>query len=191
MIGERLKGIGASLINAVGFIIVFFLFTAVIGSMVGEGFKDLSLDNLGEAIAQNDVTVGLLVAGFFIGTGLLVVLFGRYVRPRVAMLLGAEDQESTTGTELEYTKKAILVTILTLFVVGIVVIMFITAFNSFLGNIHPDINIIDFETLTSAITMSDPGFWFWYIIGLLILATIVDVFGRNTTRISAGITNRL
>jgi len=168
------------------FILVLGVITTFVGSQVGEGFKDISLTTLGQGISQfgDNPLLVLVVAFYFIVVGFLVLLIGKFVTPNIGKALGLEIDKD----EITTNKKAYLVTF---FLTGLVTVLIIGAFNDFLQEINPDVNIIDLGTLSNAITETNPMFWAVLIIGLIVLGLIVSFFGKYITSFRDAIPDKL
>ncbi|MCV0393639.1 MAG: hypothetical protein K5790_10195 [Nitrosopumilus sp.] len=174
------------ILNAVLFLVVLGIIFAGVGMLVGDGFKDITLESLGQAIAQtgDDPVAGFILVmvslGFFVIIGALVFLFGKYVRVGIGKIFGLAEPEGDIDTD----KKAYIVTFL---FTGIITFIFIVAFASFLQGVNPDVNITDLGTLTNAISQESPQFWIVFILGLIGLGAIVGYMGRKINSIREGV----
>lgn len=183
---QFVKGILTDLLNALAFLVVLGIFFSVIGMLVGDGFKDIDLNSLGQAISQigADPFGGLILVfvslGFFVGIGAIVLFFGKYVRRGIGRLFGLDEPES----DISANKKAYVVTLL---FTGIITFIIISAFASFLEGINPDVDITNLSTLVNAINQETPEFWIVFILGLIGLGAIVGWAGRNINRFREGV----
>lgn len=185
MKGQLFKGLATDLINAIGFIIALGLFVSVVGMLVGEGFKDINITTLGESaslVFENPLLLGVSFL-FFVGVGALVFIFGKYVRPQIGKMFGVKEPESDITTN----KKAYLATF---FLTGIITVVILSAFGSFLTGLNEDVNIVDMSTLVNALSSSSPEFWVVFVLGLIGLGMIVGFFGRHINSIREGIPDR-
>lgn len=186
MKNQFIKGILTDLVNAVLFVIVLGFFFTGVGSLVGDGFKDINLESFGQSVnlvAENPLLLGVGFL-FFIGIGLLVFVFGKYLRPIIGKIFGLDVPEA----DIDTNKKAYVVTFL---FTGIITFIFITAFGSFLSGINPDVQITDMGTLVGAINTTSPQFWIVFILGLIGLGAIVGYMGRNINKIREGTPDKL
>lgn len=186
MKGEFAKGLVTDAINGVLFIIVLGFFFTGVGWLVGEGFQDITLESFGQSfnmIGENPLLLGVGFL-FFIGIGLLVFIFGKFIRPLVGKLVGLAEPEG----EIEASKKAYVVTF---FAVGVITFILVTAFASFLSGINPEVQITDMSTLTNAISNFAPMFWVVLIFGVIVLGAIVGYIGRNINKIRSGVPDKL
>lgn len=183
---QFVKGIFVDITNAVLFLIVLGVIFAGVGMLVGDGFKDIDLESLGQAIAQtgSDPIAGLILVlvslGFFVIIGFVVFIFGKYVRVGIGKVFKIDEPEGDIDTD----KKAYLVTFL---FTGIVTFVIIVAFASFLQGINPDVDIFNLGTLVSSISETSPQFWIVFILGLIGLGAIVGYMGRKMNSIREGV----
>jgi hypothetical protein len=183
---QFVKGIFVDLVNAVLFLMVLGVALAGVGMLIGDGFKDIDLESLGQAVAQtgNDPIAGLILVlvslGFFVIIGAIVFVFGKYVRVGIGKIFGLAEPEG----DIETDKKAYVVTFL---FTGIITFIFIVAFASFLRGINSNVNITDLGTLVESINQTTPEFWIVFIIGLIGLGAIVGYMGRKINSIREGV----
>lgn len=179
------KGILTDAVNGVLFIVALGFFFTGIGWLVGEGFKDITLESFGNSfntVAENPLLVGVGFL-FFIGIGLLVFVFGKYVRPVIGKIFGMPEPEGDIDTD----KKAYIVTF---FAVGVITFIVISAFGSFLTGLDPNVQITDMSTLIGAISNESPQFWIVLVGGIIFLGAIVGLIGRNINKIRQGVPDK-